>query len=73
MSKRYLTRSEFNAILCGLRCLQQVRDQCGGDLPDDLQDILTNECGDDDLSDLDIDQLCEDINNDQVQLHIEKP
>jgi hypothetical protein len=71
MSQRYLTRAEYNAIVAGLRCLQQVREQCGGDLPPDLQDILVNECGDEDLDDLDIDMLCEDLDTRNVQLTVE--
>ena len=73
MSRRYMTKAEHNAILCGLRCLQQVRQQCAGDLTDDLQEILSDDLEDgDDITDEEIDQLCEDINMDEVQLTVEE-
>lgn len=59
-----VTPRQRDTILTGLRALQMVYDQCQGDLPDDLRDLLTNgganEVSDDLLED--IDTLCEEIN-----------
>lgn len=49
-------------ILAALRLYQQVHDQTGGDIPDDILDIATNG-GSHDAIDLNaIDDLCERIN-----------
>ena len=62
MSKRFTTRTEFNAIIAGLRCLQEV-------LPANryVEEILAD--GDVDAIDMDgIDNLIEAINFGEVQL-----
>ena len=53
---------EVAALLAGLRCLQQVRAECAGDLPDDLQDILDKNEGLLPLENEEIDTLCERLN-----------
>lgn len=77
MSNRYLTKPEHNAILAGLRCLQQLLDE-GGDLPQGVQDILDDgldhvpeDCDSDPIDSYGIDELCEDINSDSVQFTVE--
>ena len=68
MSKRYLTKPEFNAILTGLRLLQ---DKLLAGLPEKFEVILTD-CGEDDAIDVDgIDELCAAINFDEVQFTVE--
>lgn len=54
--KPKLTDQETALILASLRLWQQVYAQCGGDMPDELQDIAG------DTSEIDIDALCERIN-----------
>lgn len=57
-----LDARELATVLAALRCYQQVSEQCGGDIPDDLQDIA--DCGGEiePLEIDEIDELCERLN-----------
>lgn len=58
-----ITPRDLAVILAGLRCLQQVYDQCCGDISDDLQDVLDDAVGPDGIAlPNEIDNLCADIN-----------
>lgn len=54
-----LTASEWDAVIAGLRALQDLRTMTAGELPSDIQDILTNGGEHDGLSDAAIDALIE--------------
>ncbi len=77
MSKRYMTKPEHNAILAGLRCLQD-RLMGAPQSRAEIDDILTSgldevdaDCASE-VIDIDgIDELCEAINFDEVQLTVE--
>jgi hypothetical protein len=64
MSKRYMKRKEYNAIIAGLRALQRTWNR--GELEEILSDGVDG-CIDDEG----IDQLIYDLQSDDVQLHIE--
>ena len=70
MSKRYLTRPEFNAILAGLRHLQNTLEDSGHGLSAGAKEIL-NDGVDEPISPEEIDQLCKDINYREVQMRVE--
>jgi len=53
---------ERDAILAGLRCLQDMRTMNAGELHAALHDILTNDGAHEGLSDEQIDRLCEELN-----------
>lgn len=53
---------ERDMILAALRLYQQVHDQTGGDLPDDILDIATNGEAHEVIDLEAIDALCERIN-----------
>lgn len=57
---------ELATVLAALRCYQQVRSQCGGDIPEDLQDIADNGGKFEAFDDDDIDGLCERLNLGEV-------
>lgn len=57
-----LDARERATVLAALRCYQQVRAECGGDIPDDLQDIADDGGTIEALESDDIDALCERIN-----------
>lgn len=59
---RFLAPAERDTILAALRRWQQMLEQTGGALPNDLLDIATNGGTHDGLSVEDIDALCERIN-----------
>ena len=52
-----ITNRDLAAILAGLRLLQQVDQQCGGDLPADIRAILDNKGALTPLDSEDIDEL----------------
>ncbi|WLR90911.1 hypothetical protein [Shinella zoogloeoides] len=53
---------EIDALIAGLRCLQDLRTMNAGELPDALNDIVTNNGAHAGLSDDAIDALCEVLN-----------
>ena len=69
MSKRYLTRPEMNAILAGLRHLQNTLEDSGRGMSAGTKEIL-NDGVDEPISVDEIDDLCEDINFREVQLRV---
>lgn len=64
MSKRYMKRMEYNAIIAGLRALQKTWNW--GELEEILSDGVDGR-----IDDEGIDQLIEDLQFDNVQLHID--
>ncbi len=57
-----LTLTERDTILAGLRALQDLSTMNAGELPDGLQDILTNGGTHPAMTEAEIDALCERIN-----------
>jgi hypothetical protein len=65
MSRRYLTNEQTDAVLAGLRLLEQVVDS--GDLDAGIYDILTNSGQNIGLDSMSIDELCEAINRQEYR------
>lgn len=67
MSQRYMTKVEHNAILAGLRLLQHSRANPA------IREILTDGLpeGHKDITESEIDDLCEAINLGEVQLRVQ--
>lgn len=63
---RPFDEQELATVLAALRCYQQVRSQCGGDIPEDLQDIADNGGTLEALETDEIDGLCERLNLGEV-------
>jgi hypothetical protein len=57
-----ISPEQRDMILAALRLYQQVYDQTGGDLPNDILDIATNSAAHETLDLEGIDDLCERIN-----------
>ena len=66
-----LNNRELALVLCGLRLLQQTWDQCAGDLPADLDDILSGGPAPDDVAvGEEVDALCERLNTSGDPWHL---
>jgi hypothetical protein len=50
-------------ILVALRCYQRILDDTGGDIPNDMHDIATNNYEFDAMDIDEIEKLCDHINN----------
>lgn len=59
---RMLDAEELATVLCALRCYQQVNGECGGDVPDDLEDIRSDGGKLEPLDMDEVDALCERLN-----------
>lgn len=66
-----LTPRELGTVLAALRCYQQVRGECAGDVPDDLADIATDGGAFAAMEADEIDDLCERLNVDPSGNHAE--